>query len=84
MSIGYHLVQSLGNGVYKQRLYKIHAVMIALRVDDFGCIRNLSDWQLGGNRHCGKPRGIQPSHRPRTLSTPQSTLGCTGWVRAQL
>jgi len=41
MSIEYHLVQSLGKGVYRQQRYKVLSVVIAL--DDFDCIRDLSD-----------------------------------------
>jgi len=41
MSIGYRLIQSLWKGEYRQLIYKILAAMITL--DDFGCIRDLSD-----------------------------------------
>jgi len=41
MSIGHHLVQSLGKGVDRQQLYKILSVVIAL--DDFDYIRDPSD-----------------------------------------
>jgi len=41
MSIRYRLVQSFGDGVCRQQLFKIFATMITL--DDFNCIRDLSD-----------------------------------------